>query len=246
MFNVTDEINQPYIRKETSPYIAEKRRKMRIKMSAKIIPIFLERGYEATTIKDIEAITGLKSGSIYNLFDGKIDILKCCISLGYEAAYQYTYKKYEEYGDILSAMTYVHGLELRISSNDRKVAELMSHIYRDNSIMNVVVNHKVKWYNELKNKFDLNFIESDVRNKIIAIQGCKGGFITEYASGERSGYADETLIITNIFNCLFEIDNRSLVPFNQIINDLKDTELIKKELHSCIEIVLKLDDIEIV
>ncbi|WP_421781325.1 TetR/AcrR family transcriptional regulator [Kiloniella litopenaei] len=38
---------------------------------AKIANIFREKGYEATTVKDLEKATGLTSGSLYNSFGGK-------------------------------------------------------------------------------------------------------------------------------------------------------------------------------
>ncbi len=38
---------------------------------AKVANIFREKGYETTTVKDLEKATGLTSGSLYNSFGGK-------------------------------------------------------------------------------------------------------------------------------------------------------------------------------
>ncbi|WP_417453139.1 TetR/AcrR family transcriptional regulator [Kiloniella sp.] len=48
---------------------------------AKVANIFREKGYEATTVKDLEKATGLTSGSLYNSFGGKEALFD--IAIGY-------------------------------------------------------------------------------------------------------------------------------------------------------------------
>lgn len=48
---------------------------------AKVANIFREKGYEATTVKDLEKVTGLTSGSLYNSFGGKESLFD--IAIGY-------------------------------------------------------------------------------------------------------------------------------------------------------------------
>ncbi|WP_417433737.1 TetR/AcrR family transcriptional regulator [Kiloniella sp.] len=48
---------------------------------AKVANIFREKGYEATTVKDLEKATGLTSGSLYNSFGGKESLFD--IAIGY-------------------------------------------------------------------------------------------------------------------------------------------------------------------
>ncbi|WP_120496733.1 TetR/AcrR family transcriptional regulator [Kiloniella sp. EL199] len=47
---------------------------------AKVVNIFREKGYEATTVKDLEKATGLTSGSLYNSFGGKEALFDIAIS----------------------------------------------------------------------------------------------------------------------------------------------------------------------
>ncbi|KLN59420.1 hypothetical protein WH96_17750 [Kiloniella spongiae] len=46
----------------------------------KVANIFREKGYEATTVKDLEKATGLTSGSLYNSFGGKEVLFDIAIS----------------------------------------------------------------------------------------------------------------------------------------------------------------------
>ncbi|UXI69472.1 TetR/AcrR family transcriptional regulator [Tahibacter amnicola] len=39
-----------------------------------VMHVFRRRGYEATSIKDLEAVTGLKAGSLYNTFGNKHEL----------------------------------------------------------------------------------------------------------------------------------------------------------------------------
>ena len=71
------------------------------KMLLSIMHLFWEKGYETTSIQDIVAVSGLKPGSLYNLYGNKEGIFEAVMSLYAELLLQQVRTLLEKEGDAL-------------------------------------------------------------------------------------------------------------------------------------------------
>jgi len=193
-------------RKHTSsPNVAAKRERVKKKIASQVIPVFLDKGYENTTIKDIENVTGLKAGSIYNLFEDKYDILKECFILIYGSAFELSRQNFKEDTDVIESIAFPLALELYAASTDSTIAQLIDDGYRSRLIMEEIVKMKTEWITAFTDMTSTPIDGTMVRHNMLAVVGAISNFTSEYRYNPHKGYSVELRSVLRIFCTLFNL-----------------------------------------
>lgn len=203
--------------KHTSPNITAKREKIKRKIASQIIPVFLEKGYENTTIKEIENVTGLKAGSIYNLFEDKYDILRECFVLIYSSAFELSRQNFKEDTDVVESIALPLALELYATSSDTTIAQLIDDGYRSRSIMEEIIRMKIQWIRDFTEFTSTPIDDAMLRHNMLAVVGAISNFTSEYHYNPHTDYSKELHTVLTIFCTLFHI------PCNNIDDIVKNT-----------------------
>jgi AcrR family transcriptional regulator len=101
--------------------------------------LFLTRGYEKTTIKDILAETGITTGSLYHFFKDKEDILLHLAEDVFDTAATLADRMAGEDGNPWLRLSLELGIQLRAALNDRFIAGLYLKAYESGAISRLIV-----------------------------------------------------------------------------------------------------------
>ncbi|MFA6952713.1 MAG: TetR/AcrR family transcriptional regulator [Candidatus Methanomethylophilaceae archaeon] len=191
--------------KHTSSLVLAKRDKAKRTIAAEVIPIFLEKGYDNTTIKDIENATGMKVGSIYNLFEDKYDILRECFVVIYGSAFDLSREQFDSNADVVSALAFPLALELLAVSSNKKIAQLIDEGHRSRNIMLEIHRMKCEWIMSFSNFASFPIKKDDVRRNMLAVVGELGSFASDYRYNPHKGYSKELKVLLKTFCALFDL-----------------------------------------
>ncbi len=139
-----------------------------IKISRKL---FLEQGYENTTVRQILKKAGLSTGSLYHFFKNKEEILLFSLKdalLEISSLTDGMALKYNE-----PVLRYALGIALGTSEifKYKPLFNFYDAIYKNESAENFMVNLKVTRMKNLLNELNLHFSDNEIHTRILAIHG---------------------------------------------------------------------------
>ena len=168
----------------------EKREESRRKILDSAMVLFYEKGYDATTTRDIIKKAGILNGSLYNRFPSKEDILLAIVE---EYLNETTVPLRNATSDKHPAMAFIipGALLLYVSSHSPKAAEM---IYRASCSM-AAVDMYMEFYKTVSGEVFGerlgDFFDSEInRMKVSSIIGMVGNMCGRYSSGYTVPFKD--------------------------------------------------------
>ncbi len=152
------------IRKSTSEIV----RKKIITISRKL---FLEQGYEHTTVRQVLKKTGLSTGSLYHFFRNKEELLLCSLKDALFEISSLTDSIAAKYNEPL--LRYALGVALGISEifKYKHLFNFYNAIYKIESAENFMISLKVSRMKDLLKEVKLEFNDTEIHARMLAIHG---------------------------------------------------------------------------
>ena len=133
--------------------------------------LFLEQGYENTTVRQVQKKARLSTGSLYHFFKNKEEILLFALKDALLEISSLTDSMAVKYNEPM--LRYALGIALGISEifNYKPFFNFYSAIYKNESAENFMISLKVTRMKALLNDLNLHFTDSEIHSRILAIHG---------------------------------------------------------------------------
>ena len=173
------------------PSVEEKRELARRQITEVSLELFLEKGYEDTTTRDIINQAGILNGSLYNRFRNKDEILISIVKEATEEILHNVTELLKRENNVLLAASFPAALELYASSKWRNVADLMYEVHRRWDAVQMCNGILGKWFEEFMSDYGFKNAD-DVKFEMImaSLTGATGDMIGCYAHGNTLPYRD--------------------------------------------------------
>ncbi len=112
------------------------------------VDLFLEKGYEKTTIRDIGVKSGVLPGSMYNLFKNKDEVFAEVVSEALWDSIRESEKYIPDDESLASRLSFPIFLQIYASSKSAHIAGLLGAIYRKWDMKNRCLESLMDWINE--------------------------------------------------------------------------------------------------
>ncbi len=192
----------------------EKREESRRQILDASMVLFYEKGYDATTTRDIIHKTGILNGSLYNRFPSKEDILLAILEEYLDdAVVQLRSVSADRHPAVAFAIP--GSLLMYVSSHSAKAAEL---VYRASCSM-AAVDMYMDFYRRIsEDTFGENlgdFFDSELnRMKVSSIIGMVGNMCGRYAAGYTVDFKDALAYVIHMVSVMLSVpvfDSKALV-----------------------------------
>ena len=164
--------------------IETKREKSRKEIMAASLELFYEKGYQKTTTRDIIKKAGILNGSLYNRFKSKEEIILSIVIESLKRTLEECEKVLENEKNPLIAAVLPGALEVAISSQDRKSADLIYEVHRIWSAVEEYTKMNIEWFSKYMEKYGISFADTaDAELKMYTFLGAIGNICGYYANG---------------------------------------------------------------
>lgn len=186
-----------------SAVVLAKREAVKKKIVKAVTPLFLEKGFDKTTIKDIETVTNLKAGSIYNLFENKSEILRECSILVYNTIIKESRRISENDVGSLRSVSYPFVLELFSAANDPIIASLLKDGRNSEHIDKSLSRLRMEIISEYLSKHNRTMDAATIEINLNGLSGAIGNYVASYNTRPHKDCRAESLAVMTIFCALF-------------------------------------------
>jgi AcrR family transcriptional regulator len=205
--------NKGALKMKTRKANREEVRKNIIKISRRL---FLEQGYENTTVRQVLKKAHLSTGSLYHFFKNKEEILLCSLKdalLEISSLTDSIAVKHNE-----PVLRYALGIAVGISEifNYKRLFNFYNAIYKNESAENFMISLKVARMKNLLNDLNLHFTDNEIHSRILAIHGATRAIMLALINKQLSAQ------LNDIYSLIIRI---ALSEFN--IPEKKINEIIK-------------------
>lgn len=142
--------------------------------------LFIEQGYEKTTMRQIAYRAKMLNGSLYNLFPSKDDIFDHIMMKAIEVRHESCTSMIEEEKDYLYALALPFVVELYACNLSPKVAELFHEAYGNWNTFDKITDLDIGWLTQVSERFGLALDQEHLKQNIIAIDGCIAKLIDRF------------------------------------------------------------------
>ena len=167
---------------DVRPTRSERKAELRARIISESLALFLEQGYDQTTMRQIIHKTGILNGSLYNVFKSKDEIYSAVLM---EALAQSTEQEKVILGDdadLMSKVTFPFILEIYSSNRSKKIASLLSVGFERATVRRSIIDFSVKNLMQVPDVSGM-FTEDEVRFRVEMGMGALGSVISMYANG---------------------------------------------------------------
>ncbi len=140
--------------------------------------LFVERGYEQTTIREISAASGVSTGSIYHFFLSKEDIFLDVVRHGFKLTQQSAEQR-SPFDDPLLALSLKWAEIVRLVTADIRFAELFAVAYRSWRISEVIIQTACQQHQALLADQLPNWQENDFLAATLIVKGSLASIVDE-------------------------------------------------------------------
>ncbi len=142
--------------------------------------MFIEQGYERTTMRQIAYRAKILNGSLYNLFASKDEIFEYIMMRAIDVRQTSCNELIEGERDYMYALALPFIIELNASRMSPKIAELFHNAYGNWGTFNKIVDLDMQWMTQVSERFGLTLDQTHLRQNTIAIDGCLSKFVDSY------------------------------------------------------------------
>ncbi len=139
------EMNATLPRQDIRRRRSERTEDMRKRILEESVKLFLEQGYEKTTTRQILQRVGILNGSLYNIYKSKEEIFSDIIMISLMEVSDHAPEVTSEEGGWVDRVSYVLCMELYLSKQSSRVAELLSLLNVKQAIRDRVYSTVLSW-----------------------------------------------------------------------------------------------------
>ncbi len=164
---------------------SERKEELRDRIIQESIILFLEQGYEQTTMRQILQKTGILSGSLYNVFKGKEEIYSAVLD---KALIEVMDNAKEMLGDEVNSvkgLTFPYIMMIYAASESDKVASLLSAGFRISMIREKMIEGTVDSLKKLPNVCS-RYSKEELRLRTEIGAGMMDAVLIKYSKGDVS------------------------------------------------------------
>lgn len=178
--------------------------------------LFLEQGYENTTVRQVLKEASLSTGSLYHFFKNKEEILLVSLKDALFEISGLTDSIAVKYNEPM--LRYALGVSVGISEifKYKHLFNFYNAIYRNETAENFMINLKVIRMKNLLNDLNLHFTDNEIHARILAIHGATRALMLAKINKQLSAsLSDIYSLIIKIALSEFNIPEKKI---NKIIN----------------------------
>lgn len=133
--------------------------------------LFLEQGYENTTVRQVLKKAGLSTGSLYHFFKNKEEILLVSLKDALLEISSLTDRMAVQYNE--PVLRYALGIAVGISEifTYKNLFNFYNAVYKNESAENFMIGLKVERMKKLVQELNLHFSDDEIRIRVLAIHG---------------------------------------------------------------------------
>ena len=193
--------------------------------------LFLEQGYENTTVRQILKKAGLTTGSLYHFFKNKEEILL----FGLQDALL-------EISSLTDSMAIEHKEPLLRYALDVALgtSEILKHkhlfnfynaVYKNESVENLVITLKITKMKSLLHDLNLHFTDNDIHSRILAIHGATRALMIAKINKQLSASLEDIYsLIIRIALTEFDIPKKKIEKIVRLTTKIIQAETFSRNL----------------
>ena len=203
-------------------------RKKIIKISRKL---FLQQGYENTTVRQILKKAGLSTGSLYHFFKNKEEILLFSLKDALLEISSLTDGMAVKYNE--PVLRYALGIALGTSEifKYKPLFNFYDAIYKNESAENFMVDLKVTRMKTLLKELNLHFTDNEVHTRILAIHGATRALMLAKINNQLSASLEEIYsLIIKIALSEFNVPKKQIEKILKLTRKIIQAETLSRDL----------------
>ncbi|MGN1044698.1 MAG: TetR/AcrR family transcriptional regulator [Candidatus Methanomethylophilaceae archaeon] len=181
--------------------------------------LFMEQGYEKTTMRQIALRAKILNGSLYNLFASKDDIFDYIVLRFMDVRRVHLGRVIAEEKDLMFALALPYVVEIIVCSNNKRVAELMHEAYINWNTFNRIADLDTEWAEHVYGRFGVSFDFDSVRQTMVAFSGAFSKFIDRYLYTDDGDVYEDTRTLLIVLFTLLNIPMHNLDALMQRYTD---------------------------
>ena len=199
-----------------------------IKISRKL---FLEQGYENTTVRQILKKAGLSTGSLYHFFKNKEEILLFSLKDALLEISSLTDGMAVKYNE--PVLRYALGIALGTSEifKYKTLFNFYDAIYKNETAENFMIDLKVSRMKSLLNELNLHFTDKEIHTRILAIHGATRALMLAKINNQLSASLEEIYsLIIKLALSEFNIPKKQIEKILKLTRKIIQAEILSRDL----------------
>ena len=204
-------------------------------LRSKIIKIsrrlFLEQGYENTTVRQILKKAGLSTGSLYHFFKNKEEILLFSLKEALLEISSLTDGMAVKYNE--PVLRYALGIALGTSEifKYKHLFNFYDAIYKNESAEYFMISLKVTRMKNLLNELNLHFTDNQIHTRILAIHGATRALMLAKINNQLSASLEEIYsLIIKIALTEFDFPRKQIEKILKLTREIIQAETLSRSL----------------
>lgn len=193
--------------------------------------LFLEQGYENTTVRQILKMARLSTGSLYHFFKNKEEILLCALKDALLEMSSVTDGMAVKYNEPL--LRYALGIAIGTSEiyKYKPLFNFYNAIYKNESAENFMISIKVTRMKNLLNELNLRFTDDEIHARILAIHGATRALTLATINKQLSAnLSDIYSLIIKIALSEFDIPKKKIEKILNLTTKVMQAETFSRDL----------------
>ena len=193
--------------------------------------LFLEQGYENTTVRQILKQAGLSTGSLYHFFKNKEEILLFSLKDALLEMSSLTDSMAVKYNEPM--LRYALGIAIGTSEifKYKHLFNFYNAIYKNESAENFMINLKVTRMKNVFNDLNLHFTDSEIHSRVLAIHGATKALVLAKINKQLSANLDDIYsLIISIALSEFNIPKKKINKIIKLTTTIIHTKTFSRDL----------------
>lgn len=186
-----------------------------IKVATKL---FINNGYENTSVRQILNETGIGQGSLYNFFNDKEEILLCVFKNIHEELMALTQKIANDFEEPILGIFTSAATEKMAMFESNRVKNIYRFMWSVKPVKDYILPHRVANTKKILKSFRLKFTEEEIYARILASMGVEKALGEAIIDGSTHIEPEEVWIIqTRMYLASFGVSN---IRINKVIQNV--------------------------
>jgi len=193
--------------------------------------LFLEQGYENTTVRQVLKKARLSTGSLYNFFKNKEEILLFSLKDALLEISSLTDSMAVKYNEPM--LRYALGIALGISEifKHKPLFNFYNAIYKNESAENFMISLKVTRMKNLLNDLNLHFTDNEIHARVLAIHGATRALMLATINKQLSANLNDIYsLIIKIALSEFNIPRKKIDKIISLTSKIIQTKAFSRDL----------------
>jgi AcrR family transcriptional regulator len=193
--------------------------------------LFLEQGYENTTVRQVLKKAGLSTGSLYHFFKNKEEILLMSLKdalLEISSLTDGIAVKYHE-----PALRYALGIAVGISEifKYKRLFNFYHAVYKNETAENFMISLKVARMKNLLRDLNLHFTDTEIQSRVLAVHGATRALMLATINKQLSADLNDIYaLIIRIALSEFNIPQKKISTIIRLTTRIMQTKTFSRNL----------------